>query len=224
MKKLFETIALSSLLVLPAENYAATLPGMDFLSQGEIQSQTADVNNVDSYEGQAVTLINQLVAVVPQLAGQAFGNQFAQTLASTSGSVENLTLSVHLAEGLDATVSDVNLMPIGANLTFAFNGYELIQEGDYNESVYVSGAVESAFSYDIVAQKMTIQLDSVDDSPVVYEGGRLEGTTVLFRELTITTRTQQLIPFWEPRTVIRGNVLVNGVEIPVEEIVNLIGQ
>ncbi|MFC3679889.1 hypothetical protein [Bacterioplanoides pacificum] len=220
MKKLMSCIALSSALVFNAAPASAafSLSGTDLFSS-TFSSQSPDANEVDQ---EALQLVAQLLQAVPQLSGVALGQGFNSSLGNLSGLSSGEVYRMTLADGLDVSLSNITLAPIGASVNFYFDDYPLIPASDNTEAINVSGPVSGSFAYRTLTQKISLNLDSVDDQPVIYSGGALQGTMLEFDNLRITINTAKYIPFWEEPVKVEGRVYINGVMVPVEELVTLI--
>lgn len=220
MKKLLGALSLCSVLTVSASVSAAsfTLPNINWLTpktQGTTQTEVAA-------NPQATDLIQKLIAAVPQLAGQAMGQSFAQSLGSLGQSTTDQAFNLKLADGLNVALADIKLAPIGASIIFDFDNYALIPASNGNPAVYTTGAVSGAFKYNTVSKKISLTLDSINDEPVTYSGGQLNGTTLEFDNLAITVNTSNIVPFWEEKVKVEGRIYINGTEVPVEDIIKLI--
>lgn len=213
MKKVIAGVVLSSCVAFPV---SASAWGI-FSQQAE---QTQQVEVTQSYEQQAASLIGPLLKATPDLVGDAIGLNFSQII---SGEGSDTSKEVQVADGLTATLGGASLAPLGASLVFTMDNYELIPATDNTDPVYATGIVEGGFTYGLVTKKISLSLDSVNDVPVVYNGGNLSGTEVEFDNLTIVVNTNEFIPFWEERVTVEGSITVNGVYVPVEKIVDLLG-
>ena len=172
----------------------------------------------ETYEEQAAALLNPLLSSIPNLTGDAIGARITQVLTGDTGSQ-----TIVITDGLSARLGEVSLSPIGATVTFTMNQFEVVPASDNTEAVYATGVVNGRFGYNLVTQKISLALDSADYGPVVYTGGQLSGTTVEFNNLGIVVNTSKFIPFWEKPVTVKGAVKVNGVSVPLEELIKLIG-
>lgn len=175
-------------------------------------------SQAQTYEEQAAALLNPLLSSIPRLTGDAIGVKLTQILTGDSGSQ-----NVAITDGLSARIGGVSLSPIGATVTFSMNEFEIIPASDNTEAVYATGTVNGRFGYNLLTQKISLTLDSANYGPIVYTGGQLSGTTVAFNNLSIVINTSQYIPFWEEPVTVKGAVTVNGVTIPLEQLIQLIG-
>lgn len=174
--------------------------------------------DISSYEGQAAAVINPLLSSIPGLTGDAIAAKITQLLSGQAAGS-----SVQITEGLSARLGGVTLSPIGASVVFTMNHFEIVPSTNGSEPVYATGVVSGGFSYNLLTNKISLSLNSGNNGPVVYEGGPLSGTTIAFNSLSIVINTSQYIPFWEDPVAIKGGVSVNGVAVPVEQIIDLIG-
>ncbi|MCP5334242.1 MAG: hypothetical protein H7A08_00955 [Oceanospirillaceae bacterium] len=199
MKKLLTGFALAiSMLMAPLYSQAAT--------------------DTSTYEGQAAALINPLLSSIPGLTGDAIGIKLTQIITGQSG-----VNSLQITDGLSARLGGVTLSPIGASVVFTMDHFEIVPASNGVEAVYATGVVSGGFGYNLLTNKISLTLNSGNNGPVVYEGGPLSGTTIAFNNLSIVINTSQYIPFWEDPVAIKGGVSVNGVNVPVEQIIDLIG-
>lgn len=173
--------------------------------------------DLSSYEQQAAVLINPLLNSIPGLTGDALATKFTQLLTGQAGNN-----SVQISDGLSARLGAVTLSPIGAAVVFTLDHFAVVPASNNNDPVYATGVVTGGFSYNLLTSKISLTLNSGNNGPVVYDGGPLSGTTVAFNNLAIVINTSQFIPFWEEPVVIKGGISVNGVSVPVEQIIDLI--
>jgi len=184
---------------------------------------------MNSYEEQAVMIINSVTEMAPNVLGQAVGlsmeAQLANGLAQVDNPLEGQEVVLTLVEGLEVTVGNATLAPIGADLSVAMDQYQVVPTDTIGGVTYANGSVDGHVEYQLIAQTLEIQLDSPDDESIVYEGGVMDGTTVEFENLSLTIRTQEYLPFWQSRIAkAEGRVFVNGTEIPVGDLIGMIAQ
>lgn len=220
MKKMLGALSLCTALTVSASVSAATF-GLPTINWFAPKTQAVTQTNTET-NPQATDLIQKLIAAVPQLAGQAMGQSFTQSLGNLGQPTSGQAFNLKLAEGLNVSLADIKLAPIGASIIFDFDNYALTPASGNSPAIYTTGAVSGAFKYNTVTKKIGLTLDSINDEPVTYSGGQLEGNTLEFDNLTITVNTSSIVPFWEDRVKVEGRIYVNGTEVPVEDIVNLI--
>lgn len=186
-------------------------------------------SDMDTYEEQAALVINTVTEMAPQVLGQAVGSslegQLANTLVQMDNPLEGRETTLTLIEGLEVTVSNATLAPIGADVNVTMDQYQVVPTDTVGGVTYANGSIDGRIEYRLLEQTINIQMTSPNDEPVVYEGGVLDGTTVELDDLNITIRTQEYLPFWQSRIAeAEGSVFVNGTEIPVGDLIGLIAQ
>lgn len=176
--------------------------------------------NLDSYSDQAAILTSSLMKVAPLMKGKAQTGQLSEALNLDPSSLgldmgEN---GIKVKDGLEVGLGGVSVEPIGVTLTVYMDNYRVLQETEYTEAVYADGTMNMTIGFDMASQQIVINMDSADYGPIVYSGGRLEGTTIEFDNVEIAISIEEM-----QFDIKGGTIYVNDMAISIEEMTELLG-
>lgn len=180
--------------------------------------------DVDNYSDQAAILTTTLMKLAPLMKGKSQTGLLSKDLKLNLSSfgLDMGSQGIKVTDGLEIGLGGISIEPIGVTLTAYMDDMRIIQATEYTADIYAVGSIDMTIGYDLVKQRVVVNMDSADYGPTVYNGGRLEGTTIEYGDVGVSISTKQFLMPWEEQFSVAGTIYVNGMAIPIEEMKNLI--